>query len=63
MIEVVSAVAIPIVGLVVWAVRQEGRINTHDKAITGIEDTLKEVKSGQNRILEHIIELSGKVTK
>ena len=63
MIEVVSAVAIPIVGLIVWAVRQEGRINTNDKAITGIEDTLKEVKSGQNRILEHIIELSGKVTK
>jgi hypothetical protein len=40
----VVAVAIPVIGAVVWLVRLEGRINLADSRHADIKDDLKEIK-------------------
>jgi hypothetical protein len=40
----VMAVAIPVIGAVVWLVRLEGRINLADSRHADIKDDLKEIK-------------------
>jgi hypothetical protein len=40
----VVAVAVPVIGAVVWLVRLEGRINLADSRHADIKDDLKEIK-------------------
>ena len=42
--EIVLSVGIPVIGGVVWLVRQEGRINAHDERHKQHEEKAKEIK-------------------
>lgn len=43
--EVVVAVAVPVVGAVVWLVRLEGRINTGESVTAALRDDVSYIRS------------------
>lgn len=50
-VQAAMVVAVPVVGVIVWLVRQEGRINGHDKTLNGIEDDVKYIRERVDRAL------------
>lgn len=51
-VDTLIAVAIPTVGIIVWLVRMEGRINLNDEAIRGMREDLRYVRERIDRALE-----------
>lgn len=52
-VSTVVAIAVPTVGVIVWLVRQEGRINGHDVQINGIEDDVRYIRDRIDRAINN----------
>lgn len=44
-------VAVPVVGVIVWLVRQEGRINSHDREFDDLKDDVRYIRERIDRAI------------
>ena len=49
----VVAISVPTVGVIVWLVRLEGRVNLADARHNDIKDTIQEIRRDVKRLLGH----------
>jgi hypothetical protein len=59
--EVLLSVGIPVLGGVVWLVRQEGRINTHEEKHKQHEERAREIKEDLSYIRTKLDDMAGRV--
>jgi hypothetical protein len=50
-IQLATAIAVPAVTVLVWLVRLEGRVNTHDSILQDLRDDVREVKADVKSLL------------
>lgn len=50
---VVFSIVGAVIGVVVWFVRLEGRVNSHDGQIIGIKDDVRYIRDRIDRALDH----------
>ena len=51
LLETVLSIGVPAVGVIVWAVRIEGRVNAHDEQIRGVREDVHYIRNRIDRAI------------
>lgn len=54
MIELLATSALAAVGVIIWLVRLEGRVNGHDTTITNLDKRFDRIDAAQDKLHEKI---------